>query len=77
MESRYPGFSARLLDEDGRLLSNLAIAIDGEVTPLGLRETVEPESEIHIVAAISGGRGAAASTAGGAGAPRSVCAEGR
>ena len=43
------------LVKDGRLKSNISVAIDGEVTPLGLIERVEDTSEIHFVAAISGG----------------------
>ena len=33
----------------------LAVAVDGAVAPMGLLERVEPGSEIHFVAAISGG----------------------
>jgi hypothetical protein len=54
LERRWPGIRDRLTD-DGRLRPNLAVAIDGEVGPLGLRETVEPSSEVHFVAAIKGG----------------------
>ena len=38
-----------------RLKSNVSIAVDGEVTPLGLLERIEPDSEIHFVPAIKGG----------------------
>ena len=34
---------------------NLAVAVDGAVAPMGLLERVEAESEIHFIAAISGG----------------------
>jgi len=54
LERRWPGIRDRLTDGD-RLRSNLAVAIDGEVSPLGLREAVEPSSEVHFVAAIKGG----------------------
>ena len=54
LERRWPGIRDRLTD-DGRLRPNLAVAIDGEVGPLGLREAVEPSSEVHFVAAIKGG----------------------
>ena len=54
LERRWPGIRDRLTD-DGRLRANLAVAIDGEVSPLGLREAVEPSSEVHFVAAIKGG----------------------
>lgn len=59
LESRWPGISSRLLDGEGRLRANLAVAIDGEIGTLGLREAVEPDSEIHFVSAIAGGRGQA------------------
>ena len=56
LDRRFPGFAAHLL-EDGRLKSNLAVAVDGEVCPLGLRERVEPDSEVHFVPALAGGKG--------------------
>ena len=49
-----PGLKQRVVDGD-RLRSNVAVAIDGEVGALGLLERVEPDSEIHFVAAIAGG----------------------
>lgn len=54
LESVAPGLRAQLLD-DGVLKPNLAVAVDGSVVPLGLLERVGPDSEIHFVAAISGG----------------------
>ena len=54
LERRWPGIRDRLTD-GGRLRPNLAVAIDGDVSPLGLREAVEPSSEVHFVAAIKGG----------------------
>lgn len=50
----YPGFAERLLDQ-GRLRLNVSVAIDGEISPLGLLETVGPQSEVHFIAAIRGG----------------------
>jgi len=41
--------------EDNRLRSNISVAIDGEVSPLGLLEKVGASSEVHFVAAIKGG----------------------
>ena len=38
-----------------RLKANVSIAVDGEVTPLGLLERIAPDSEIHFVPAIKGG----------------------
>ena len=54
LELRWPGIRDRLL-EGGRLRPNLAVAVDGDVSPLGLAEAVEPASEVHFVAAIKGG----------------------
>ena len=51
----YPKLRVRLL-EDGQLRANISVAIDGEISTLGLLDTVEKDSEVHFVAAISGGR---------------------
>jgi len=37
LERRWPGIRDRLID-GGRLRPNLSVAVDGEVSPLGLRE---------------------------------------
>jgi molybdopterin converting factor small subunit len=55
LERQWPGIRERLV-EDGRLRPNLSVAVDGEVSPLGMRESVDQSSEIHFVAAISGGK---------------------
>lgn len=54
LDQKHPGLKARLCDGD-RLRSNLAVAIDGEVEPLGLLARVDPDAEVHFVPAISGG----------------------
>lgn len=54
LERLHPGMRDSLL-EDGRLRSNISVAIDGEVSPLGLMERVGASSEVHFVAAIKGG----------------------
>ena len=56
LERLHPGIEAQLVD-DGRLRTNLSVAVDGEVSPLGLLERVGPNSEVHFVTAISGGLG--------------------
>ncbi len=38
-----------------KLKANVSIAVDGEVTPMGLLETIQPDSEIHFIPAIKGG----------------------
>jgi molybdopterin converting factor small subunit len=62
LEARWPGLRARLMDGD-RLLPNLSVAVDGEISPLGAREAVGPSSEVHFVTAIRGGRAGAKSHA--------------
>ena len=54
LESDFPGFKARVIDED-RIIPGLAVSINGEVTNEGLRQKVGPDDEVHFVAAISGG----------------------
>jgi molybdopterin synthase sulfur carrier subunit len=54
LERACPGIRERLLEGD-RLRPHVQVAVDGAVGPLGLRERTEPTSEVHFVAAISGG----------------------
>jgi sulfur-carrier protein len=54
LDRKFPGLAARLV-EGGKLKTNLAVAIDGEVAALGLLEKVPASGEVHFVAAISGG----------------------
>ena len=54
LDQKYPGIKDRLV-EDGRVKPNISVAIDGEITPLGMIEKVSEESEVHFLPAISGG----------------------
>ena len=54
LEEAWPGLRDRLLDQ-GRLRPNISVAVDGEITPMGLLESVGPASEVHFIAAIKGG----------------------
>ena len=54
LEAEYPGFKERLVD-DGRIKGNISVAIDGEITPLGMLEKVGENSEVHFLPAIGGG----------------------
>ena len=54
LEESHPGVKDWLV-EDNRLKANIAVAVDGVITPLGLLQDVEEGSEVHFVAAISGG----------------------
>lgn len=49
LEELFPGVGAKLTGP------NMAIAVDGEVSPIGLMEPVGPDSEVHFVTAIKGG----------------------
>ena len=54
LDAVYPGFKDRLVEE-GRVKPNISVAIDGEITPLGMIEKVSEDSEVHFLPAISGG----------------------
>ena len=54
LDELYPGIKDRLV-EDGEILPNLAIAIDGDVAIMGMLEKVREDSEVHFVPAIGGG----------------------
>ena len=54
LERICPGMRESFL-ESNRLRSNISVAVDGEVSPLGLLEKVGPASEVHFVSAIKGG----------------------
>ena len=55
LDGLYPGMKDRLVEE-GRIRSNLAVAVDGEGARMGLLEKVGENSEVHFVPAIGGGR---------------------
>ncbi len=54
LELAYPGIRERFMDGN-YLRPNISVAVDGEISPLGALERVEPSSEVHFVAAIRGG----------------------
>ena len=58
LEKAYPGIKERLV-ENNRIKPNVSVAIDGEVTPLGMLEKVGESSEVHFLPAIGGGGQAA------------------
>ena len=56
LETNYPGMRARLVDEeDDRVRTDIAVAVNGEISREGLRRKVAEGSEIHFLPAISGG----------------------
>lgn len=54
LEARFPGISGRLC-QDGRLRPGMAVFINSEVSTIGLRQRLAPDSEVHFLPAISGG----------------------
>ncbi len=54
LEAKFPGFAARLAD-DGKIRSNIAVAINGEITHQGFRQRLTAPSEVHFIPALSGG----------------------
>lgn len=54
LDAAYPGIGSRVLDGE-RIQPSLSLAVNGEVTQIGLLQPVAPESEVQILPAISGG----------------------
>jgi sulfur-carrier protein len=54
LDARFLGFKARLV-VDEQLRPGISVAIDGTISPRGLRQRLARASEIHFVRAISGG----------------------
>lgn len=54
LEATYPGVRDRLCEEDD-LKPGLTVAVDGNVSSLGLLQKLQPESEVHFLPAIGGG----------------------
>jgi molybdopterin synthase sulfur carrier subunit len=54
LEKAHPGMKERLV-EAGRIKPNISVAVDGEITPLGMLEKVGESSEVHFLPAIGGG----------------------
>ena len=54
LDSRFPGIKPRLCEGE-RLRPGFSVLVDGEVSPLGLRQRLQENSEVHFLPAISGG----------------------
>ena len=54
LETDYPGMKDRLVEEN-RIKGNISVAIDGEITTMGMLGKVDENSEIHFLPAIGGG----------------------
>jgi molybdopterin synthase sulfur carrier subunit len=55
LERSFPGFRDRVT-EAGDIAPALAVSVDGEMATAGLHEPVRPDSEVHFVPALGGGR---------------------
>ena len=56
LEAAYPGFRARLVnEEEDRLRPDVAVAVDGEISNEGMRRKVGESSEVNFLPAMSGG----------------------
>jgi molybdopterin converting factor small subunit len=56
LDADYPGMKDQLI-EDGKIRSQLAIAVDGTVVESGLVAPVAEDAEIYVIPAIGGGLG--------------------
>ena len=54
LEEQYPEIRGKLVRE-GRLSAGFAVAIDGEISSLGLGESVDAGTEVQFLTAIQGG----------------------
>jgi len=54
LESLHPELQDKLV-RDGRLVPGMAVAIDGEISSIGLNEITEPDTEVQFLASIQGG----------------------
>lgn len=54
LERAWPGLRERLLDGE-RLRPHIRVAVDGRISTMGLLQKVTTTSEVHFVAAVSGG----------------------
>ncbi|MCB2155746.1 MoaD/ThiS family protein [bacterium] len=54
LDRQFPGIRFRIIDEQDRIRPHLNIFVDGE-TVKSVRTKVQPDGEIHILAALSGG----------------------
>ncbi len=56
LEESFPGMRARLVnEEEDKVRTDIAVAVDGEISREGLRRKIGESSEVHFLPAISGG----------------------
>ena len=54
LDRRYPGIRARLCIDD-EMRPGLTVAVDGNVSQMGLTHKLREDSEVHFLPAIGGG----------------------
>ena len=54
LEAKFPGVRERLCEE-GQLKPGLTVAVDGQISGIGLLQKTPPEVEVHFLPAIGGG----------------------
>ena len=54
LDARYPGIRFRIVDEQDRIREHIRFFVDGELVR-SLAQPVEPQQEVHIICALSGG----------------------
>lgn len=54
LERQFPGVHQRLI-EDGELKPGFTVAVDGNVSAVGLLQKIGENSEVHFLPAIGGG----------------------
>ena len=59
LEEMYPGIKERLVDKF-KIKAGINVAVDGEISPIGILEKVGEDSEVHFLPAVGGGRAAQA-----------------
>ena len=56
LEALFPGIKEHLVEGD-RIRPNISLAIDGEISRMGLLDRVEESSEVFFLPAVAGGSG--------------------
>jgi len=54
LDSRYPGLRFRIVDEQDRIRPHIKLFVKRELAPI-ISQPVDPQDEIHIICALSGG----------------------
>ncbi|MFL2764296.1 MAG: MoaD/ThiS family protein [Dehalococcoidia bacterium] len=58
LDSKFPGIKDKLVENKGpipKLKSSISVAVDGQITNVGLIQKIPSNCEIHFLPAIAGG----------------------